>query len=136
MLAVRRALLLAVLAALTLAAPARAGELACTGDPAVAGRYDMTVVGQPAYGRFAAPAAAPTALVVLAHGYSFDAQGYAGHVTRTAAATGALTVAPGYRGTLDLPPDGNQWGAERSRGWPVRTGAEDAIAVAQLALAR
>jgi dienelactone hydrolase len=132
----RLALLLAGL--LTLAAPnaARASELACTGDPAQAQRYDMSVGGQPAYGRFAAPAASPTALVVLAHGYSFNSQAYEGHGTRVAAATGALAVAPNYRATTDLPPDDNRYQAERSRGWPVKTGAEDVVAVAQLALAR
>src|SRR4051794_3957500 len=100
----RAAALIALVLPAVLPAPPHAAPLACTGDPTQPHRYDMTVAGQPAYGRFAAPRNAPTALVVLAHGYSFNSQGYERHVTATATGTGALAVAPNYRGTKDLPP--------------------------------
>lgn len=130
----RRLPLLAVLAAaLAFPAGAQAGSLVCTGDPGQANRLDLNVGGEAAYGSFVAPAAAPSVLVVFAHGYSHNVDGWRDHMKREAKRLGVLAVAMNYRGLTDLParPDGYQ----RSRGWPVLKGGADLNAAALNALA-
>jgi len=95
----------------------------CSGNPASTHPLTLDVGGQPARGRYALPAGAPTALVVFAHGYSHRVEGWVRHLSRVATAEGALTVAMNYRGLTDLPPDAQ--GVPRSRGYPVKAGAED-----------
>jgi hypothetical protein len=128
-------LVLAGVVVLLAPAPARAGELACTGSPDRVQRLDMSVGGQPAYGSFATPAAAPKVLAMYGHGFSFNVDG-------PAAAPAAHRTDPrGPHGRDELPraadlPPGPGYPYERSRGWPVRSGAEDLVAAAQLALER
>lgn len=68
-------------------------------------------------GSFVLPAAAPTALVVFAHGYSHESPSWAQHM-KDAAAHGAIAVTPDY--SYSTP----------GRGWHVTAGARDMIAAA------
>jgi hypothetical protein len=127
---------LASAAAVTPAAAVAASGLpsgSCTGDPAQTAPLTLDVGGQVARGRYALPAAAPTARVVMAHGYSHRVEGWVRHLSRVATNDGALTVAMNYRGLTDLPPDEN--GIPRSRGYPVKAGGEDLNAAARALLA-
>jgi acetyl esterase/lipase len=104
-----------------LAAPAAAAtKVRCTGDPAQTQRLDVTVAGEPAWGLYALPNAAPRGLVVFFHGYGHTADSWAEHLERTAAQEGVIAVAMNYRGQLG------------TRGWQVSEGAADSIAAAQL----
>lgn len=133
-----RASLVLLVTTLLLAAPgqAAAGGVpsgTCSGDTTTTHPFTVDVAGQPARGRYALPAATPDVLVVFAHGYSHRVEGWARHLARVAARDGALTVAMNYRGLTDLPPDAG--GVPRSRGYPVKTGAEDLNAAALAMLA-
>jgi len=125
-----------VLALLTVAPAHAASGLPsgdCSGDPGVPSPFTVDVAGQPARGRLALPAVTPDVLVVFAHGYSHRVEGWVRHLSRVASREGALTVAMNYRGLTDLPPDAG--GVPRSRGYPVKTGAEDLNAAALALLA-
>jgi len=134
---VRRVLLAALVALCVVAAApgsaAAAGIEACTGDPDVVRRLDLTVGGQATYGSYATPSRAPRVLAVYGHGFSFNVDAWRRHLPRTARREGALALAMNYRGLRDLPP-GPRDRYQRSRGWPVRAGGEDLVAAAQAAL--
>lgn len=116
-----RLLTLTTFIALALAAPATAAaKVRCTGDPATAQRLDITVAGEPAWGLYALPKAAPRGLVVYFHGYGHTADSWAAHLERTAAQEGVIAVAMNYRGQ------------QGTRGWQVSEGAADSVAAAQL----
>jgi acetyl esterase/lipase len=118
---VLRLLTLTTFIALILAAPAgAAAKVRCTGDPATAQRLDITVAGEPAWGLYALPKAAPRGLVVYFHGYGHTADSWAAHLERTAAEEGVIAVAMNYRGQ------------QGTRGWQVSEGAADSIAAVQL----
>lgn len=68
--------------------------------------------------------------MVFAHGYGRWSAAWRPHIERVTAELGVAAVAMDYRGTV-LPPDGGTTGA---RGWQVREGAADSIAVAQALL--
>jgi fermentation-respiration switch protein FrsA (DUF1100 family) len=105
--------------------------VACSGDPGVATRIDMTVAGAPTYGLYAVPSGPPRGLVVVDHGYSHTVESWRKHLSNLAKRNGVIAVAMNYRGTVDIPsnPPG---GRPSSRGWQVQEGAEDSIAVARL----
>jgi acetyl esterase/lipase len=116
----RRLLALTILT-LVFAAPANAATtVRCTGDPAAVQRLDITVAGEPAWGRYALPTAAPRGLVVFFHGYGHTADDWAAHLARVAGEEGVIAVAMNYRGQIG------------TRGWQVSEGAADSIAAAQL----
>lgn len=123
------------------ALPAAVGQAAtsglpaggCNGDATTTRPFTIDVAGQPARGRYALPAVTPDVLVVFAHGYSHRVEGWARHLARVASRDRALTVAMNYRGLTDLPPDAG--GVPRSRGYPVKAGAEDLNAAALALLA-
>lgn len=125
-----------VLCLLAVPSSAAAGGLpagTCSGDPAVSHEFTVDVAGQPARGRYALPDATPNTLVVFAHGYSHRVEGWIPRLSRVAAVNRVLTVAMNYRGLIDLPPDAG--GVPRSRGYPVKAGAEDLNAAARQLLA-
>jgi acetyl esterase/lipase len=126
----RRGIVAAIVACAVLA-PSAEAKVRCTGDPSSVQRLDLTVAGQPAWGLYALPSAAPRGLVVFFHGYTHTAYSWAQHVERTAAQEGVIAVAMDYRGQVDLPPEPGTT-LPRSRGWQVSEGADDSIAAAQL----
>ena len=126
----RAGLVLALLSAIWLAAPATAGaEQACAGDATSPLPLQLTVNGGSARGLYVLPAHPPRALVVFGHGYSYNTDGWRNHMIRTATLDGSLSVTMNYRGLQDLPKDSS--GFERSRGWPVKAGSQDLIAAAR-----
>jgi acetyl esterase/lipase len=118
---VLRLLAITAFIVLALTAPAAAAtKVRCTGDPAAVQRLDISVAGEPAWGRYALPKTAPRGLVVYFHGYGHTADDWADHLTRAAAQEGVIAVAMNYRGQAG------------TRGWQVSEGAADSIAAAQL----
>lgn len=108
----------------------------CTDDGAAARPLAVdvdTAEGvQTARGAIAFPEAAPTALVVFAHGYGHSSASWIGHMNWAADELGAVALAMDYRGTQQLPADGEVGG---TRGWQVREGAADSNAAALAVLA-
>lgn len=85
-----------------------------------------------ARGAIALPDDEPTALVVFAHGYGHSSHSWVGHMAWAADELGAVALAMDYRGTLELPEEGEIGG---TRGWQVREGAADSNAAALAVLA-
>jgi hypothetical protein len=117
------------LLALCPAAASAASNAPCTGDPSAVRRLSLTVAGQPTYGLYALPASRPRGLVVFGHGYSYNVDAWRAHMVRAATKDGLVAVTMNYRGLTNLPKD--ETGFERSRGWPVKAGAEDLVAAGQ-----
>ncbi len=99
---------------LLLLAPAMAQAHAETGTVT---DLTLTVDGEPAHGLIATPAGAPTSIVIIAHGYTHQAESHRGHLAE-AAARGAIAVAMDYRGPVD--------------GFPLAAGAADTIAATRM----
>jgi hypothetical protein len=112
------------------AAAARA-TVACTGDPTVAHRLDITVAGTPTFGFYAVPKKQAKGIVVFDHGYSHTAYSWIQHVEQVAARDGVIAIAMDYRFQHDSPPAKGET-LPSSRGWRVSEGAQDSIAAAQL----
>lgn len=110
---VAAALALAVLPASGLAPAAAATD--CT-DPS-ATMTALPAAAGAGTGGYVRPAAAPTALVVFAHGYTHESASWEQHM-QDAAAHGALAVTPDYSYSTF------------KRGWHVSAGAQDMIAAA------
>lgn len=127
--------LLVAATAVPTAGAAGAARLPCTGDASTLQPLTLDVGGVPATGHLVAPRRAPTAAVIMGHGYSFASDGWLPHLRRAAAGGGALAVAMDYRGLVDLGDDPKDtWPYRRSRGYPVKAGSEDLVAAAQAAL--
>ncbi len=90
---------------------------------------ELPVDGEKATGRIAMPKKAPKTLVVFAHGYSHHSASWIEHMRKAAAEHGVLAVAMDYRGTYEEVADD---GTVSVRGWFVKEGAQDMIAVTQL----
>jgi hypothetical protein len=106
-------------------------HVACTGDPSVARRLDLTVAGTPTFGYYAVPTRRAKGIVVFDHGYSHTAWNWRQHLTQVASRDGVIAVAMDYRFQQDTPlGPGQQFNS--SRGWRVAEGAQDSIAAAQL----
>ncbi|HEX9774979.1 MAG TPA: hypothetical protein VGB83_05295 [Actinomycetota bacterium] len=113
----------AVVAVLALAlggAPPAQAQVPCAGNPH-ATPLPTTAWGYG--GRIAFPAEAPSALVVMMHGYGHTSSSWLGHL-KEAAMAGAMAFALDYTGTY-VDDDGNV------RGWFVQEGADDSIGLAQ-----
>ena len=104
----------------------------CTDDEDVALPLTVEVEGEPAAGRISFPEGAPEHLVVFAHGYGHSSRSWTEHMRWAADELGAVAFAMDYRGTLQLPEDGEVGG---TRGWQVREGAVDSNTVARAVLA-
>lgn len=104
----------------------------CTDDEDAALPLTAEVDGEDATGHIAFPAGDPDHLVVFAHGYGHSSHSWTGHMRWAAEELGAVALAMDYRGTLDLPEDGEVGG---TRGWQVREGALDSTTVARAVLA-
>ncbi len=144
-----RALAVLLLAVLVLAAPAVSAhhppshdpaadvptvdDIACTdADPAYR-EFVTEVDGERAYGIFAAPDSAPTALVVIGHGAWHSVDSWQGHIEGLTDAYGTLTVAMEYRGLERLDAHlGDDPDHPEAKNWPERKGGEDLIAAAKL----
>lgn len=117
--------LLGGLLAMTGAADAAAP--ACTAASSQPQRLDFTSGGQPTYAYVSLPAVSPRALVTYDHGYTDqpnDADDLR-NLRLISDALQAVVVAPVYRGTVVL-------GPETTRGAPIRAGAADTVALAQI----
>lgn len=102
--------------------------LPCTGDPSQPAELELTVGGQPATGRYAVPDSTPKGLVVFFHGYTETSKSWEAHLTRVAAEDGVIAVAMDYRGITPGTPNGP---FPRSKGMPLKAGAEDGVAAAK-----
>ena len=105
--------------------------VACTDRTDAVHRIAISVAGQPAWGLVAYPSSRPRGLVVFFHGYGHTVESWRRHLARVAAKSGVVTVAMNYRGQQDSPPARGAT-LPSSRGWRVREGAADSVAVAQL----
>ncbi|MDQ1685520.1 MAG: hypothetical protein QOC82_2257 [Frankiaceae bacterium] len=105
--------------------------LACTGDPSVAHRLDITVAGTKTFGFYAVPRKPAKGIVVFDHGYSHTAYSWIQHVEQVANRDGVIAIAMDYRFQHDSPPAKGE-SLPSSRGWRVSEGAQDSIAAAQL----
>ncbi len=112
---------------------AKVDDVHCVdGDPAYR-EFVTEVDGERAFGIFAAPDEAPTALVVIGHGAWHTVDSWQAHIEGLTAAYGTLTVAMEYRGLERL--DGHLGGDPdhpEARNWPERRGGEDLVAAAKL----
>lgn len=88
----------------------------------------IPVEGQQATGRFALPDRAPETLVVFAHGYGHHSGSWIEHMRKAAAHHGVIAVAMDYRGTYEQKAKD---GTLTVRGWFVKEGAADMVAVAK-----
>lgn len=104
----------------------------CTDDEDVALPLTVDVDGEAAAGHIVFPDQDPAHLVVFAHGYGHSSHSWVGHMRWVAEELGAVAFAMDYRGTLELPEDGEVGG---TRGWQVREGALDSNTVATAVLA-
>jgi len=104
----------------------------CIDDEDVALPLTIDVDGEAAAGHIAFPDQDPAHLVVFAHGYGHSSHSWIGHMRWAADELGAVAFAMDYRGTLELPEDGEVGG---TRGWQVREGAQDSNTVAAAVLA-
>jgi pimeloyl-ACP methyl ester carboxylesterase len=116
-----RRILLILVAALCVAAPAQA---ACTSKSQQARGVHVTVAGERSDGFASLPKRKPRSLVVVAHGYSWTAAAWATKLRRIAASDRAVAVAPEFRGLRILP---SQYGFPKSRGIPLHNGVADLI---------
>ena len=85
-----------------------------------------------AHGAIAFPAGDPRGLVVFTHGYGHSSHSWLEHLQWAADEVGVVALAMDYRGTLELPEDGEVGG---TRGWQVREGAADSNSAALTVLA-
>lgn len=125
----RTAVAAALVAVLPAAAAKAAPTVACSGDPSVATRIDLTVAGTPAFGLYAVPAGPPNGLIVVDHGYGHTVESWRSHLSDMARRDGVIAVAMDYRNQVD---NFSATPRPTSRGWRVQEGAEDSVAVAQL----
>src|SRR4051812_7824410 len=117
-----RRLLLCCLAMLCVAAPAQA---ACTSKSPAARGVSLKVGGKASKGFASFPKRKPTALVVVAHGYSWTAAAWKSKLRLIASGDRAVAVAPEIRG---LTFTGKQKGFPRSRGIPLHNSIGDLTA--------
>jgi hypothetical protein len=121
----------AALGSAAVAAPTHQPKLACTGDPSVAHRLDLTVAGTKTFGFYAVPSRTAKGIVVFDHGYGHTAYSWVQHVEQVAERDGVIAIAMDYRFQHDTPP-AKPGQLPSSRGWRVSEGAQDSIAAAQL----
>lgn len=101
--------------------------IACTAATPAPTRLELVIAGTPSYAYVALPPAAPRGLITYDHGYG-DLPGGADQrrdLELIVRRTGAIVVAPVYRGTVETGPG-------TSRGAPLLAGAQDTIALARL----
>lgn len=117
------------LPALAMPKAAPSGKKACRDASDAVKELSIPVAGEKATGRYALPAKDPETLVVFAHGYSHHSASWIEHMRKAAADHGVLAVAMDYRGTYEEKADD---GTVTVRGWFIKEGADDMIAVTQL----
>ena len=100
-------------------------ELACTGDPGVAHPIEIAAGGERSKGLYALPASQPKGLVAFFHGYGHTSESWREHIKATAARNDVIAFVMDYRGIRPRIP------GVQGPGWPVATGSEDMIGVAQ-----
>ncbi len=111
---------LALFAPIPALAKGGTSKLACSGDPTVAHRLDLTIDGTPTYGYYALPTKRPRGMVAFAHGYGRNAGEWQEKLTETAQRDGVIAFVMDDRFNDDA----------NHRGWWVAEGAEDTITVA------
>ena len=113
---------LACVAAAFLVAAAPAGA-ACTAKSPNAKRVALKVAGQRSPGYASMPRRKPTALVVVAHGYSWGADSWKTKLRMIARDDRAVAVAPEFRGLRVV--GRKEGGFESTRGIPLRKAMAD-----------
>ena len=111
--------------------PSHRPAIACSGDPSVAHRLDLTVDGVRTFGFYAVPAGKARGLVVFDHGYGHTAYSWVQHVEQVAKRDHVIAVAMDYHSQHDSPP-AKPGSLPSSRGWRVGEGADDSIAAAKV----
>lgn len=123
---------LGLLSALPAGAAGRSGKgpLSCRAGSEQAKALRFMVDGEKATGHVVLPAKDPKGIVVFAHGYRHTSLSWIAHMERTARKLGVIAVATDYRGSV-ITGEENDDGLPEARGWPVMSGAEEAVAIAQ-----
>lgn len=115
------------------------GRIVCKDYDLDTRNFTLIIDGEASEGIFAAPASQPDTLVVVAHGYGHGTASWQNKAISLAQELGVLAVVMNYRGnnavitgdpSKDFHDDEQQ--IPRTRGWPVRKGAQDLDAAARL----